>query len=54
MAYAYTTPSRTGIDGRKAGKCVSLMTGNTISRADLARIAKAKALIAKRNKKGAK
>lgn len=41
--YKYQSPSRGGIDGRKAGKCVSLITGATISRADLERIAKAKA-----------
>lgn len=45
--YKYQPPSRGGIDGRKAGKCVSLLTGATISRADLNRIAKAKARKAK-------
>jgi hypothetical protein len=35
MSYAYTIPSRMGVDGRKAGKCVSLMTGETVTRSTL-------------------
>lgn len=35
MAYAYSKPSKMGVDGRKAGKCVSLITGQTVTRATL-------------------
>lgn len=35
MSYAYTLPSRQGVDGRKAGKCISLVTGETVTRATL-------------------
>lgn len=35
MAYKYSKPSAYGLDGRKAGKCVSLLTGETVTRASL-------------------
>lgn len=35
MAYKYSRPSTYGLDGRRAGKCVSLITGETVTRASL-------------------
>lgn len=35
MAYKYSKPTAYGLDGRKAGKCVSLITGETVTRATL-------------------
>lgn len=35
MAYKYQSPSRLGVDGRKAGKCISIVTGETVTRRSL-------------------
>ena len=35
MAYKYQTPSKLGIDCRKARKCVSLITGQIVTRNSL-------------------
>jgi len=33
--HKWQAPSRAGLDGRKAGKCVSLLTGEVITRKTL-------------------
>lgn len=33
--YKYQSPSKHGLDGRRASRCVSLVTGETVTRASL-------------------
>ena len=48
--YKWETPSRQGIDGRKAGKCISLVTGQPVTRSDLEAAKRRKAREAKKRK----
>lgn len=49
--YKYQPPSKLGIDGRKASKCVSLITGETVTRASLNALKPAKGKKGKRKGK---
>lgn len=49
MAYKHSTPSSFGLDGRKAGKCISLVTGAVVTRQELGVIKKVEGSLLRSN-----